>query len=323
MFPLLFYVIGGDYADPQTERLKHGVKRLKKKGWASSTSETYKTHLQTFLSFCKAHKLASVPADIETVEMYVAYLVDVKKFKFSSIKSYLNIISVLHKSENLPDPTTTWHVKHVLTGVKREVTPRLLLEIHDILDFTCKDNCGFWAACLVGFFGFLRPNNFLVKGVFDPSRHVQCLDLLSHPWGMLLSLKVVKTMQFRAVPIEIVLPRLQQGHPLCPCAPLQQLLVRPDLTQPLFLLSSGKCLSYSGFLKAFRLVLSQLGYYAASYGGHSLRRGAATWASSCGVADDDIQLLGLWSSDCYKRYIETDRSKRINAMNLFCLPLPR
>ncbi|XP_069112846.1 uncharacterized protein [Argopecten irradians] len=43
--------VGGDYADPQTERLKHGVKRLKKKGWASSTSETYKTHLQTFFEF--------------------------------------------------------------------------------------------------------------------------------------------------------------------------------------------------------------------------------------------------------------------------------
>ena len=40
------------------------------------------------------------------------------------------------------------------------------------------------------------------------------------------------------------------------------------------------------------------------YSSHSFRRGAATSARMVGVADHDIQLLGRWRSDAYKRYIE-------------------
>ena len=40
------------------------------------------------------------------------------------------------------------------------------------------------------------------------------------------------------------------------------------------------------------------------YSGHSFRRGAATWAQQAGISGEDIQLLGRWTSDAYKRYIE-------------------
>ena len=40
------------------------------------------------------------------------------------------------------------------------------------------------------------------------------------------------------------------------------------------------------------------------YSGHSFRRDAATWAKQAGIPDSDIQLLGRWKSDAYKRYIE-------------------
>ena len=38
--------------------------------------------------------------------------------------------------------------------------------------------------------------------------------------------------------------------------------------------------------------------------GPGFRRGAATWAKQVGIPDEDIQLLGRWKSDAYKRYIE-------------------
>ena len=41
-----------------------------------------------------------------------------------------------------------------------------------------------------------------------------------------------------------------------------------------------------------------------SYLGHSFRRGAVTSARMAGIPDHDIQLLGGWRSDTYKRYIE-------------------
>lgn len=104
------------------------------------------------------------------MELYIAYLVDVKRFKFGTIKSYLNIISVLHKSQNLPDPISLWSIKHMLTGVKRElgaaqscktpITPEILLRISELLDLSNQNNYVFWAACLVGFFWFFKTKQF-------------------------------------------------------------------------------------------------------------------------------------------------------------------
>jgi hypothetical protein len=52
-------------------------------------------------------------------------------------------------------------------------------------------------------------------------------------------------------------------------------------------------------------------------GGHSFRRGAATWAGSVGLSDYDIKMLGYWSSDCFLRYIDSDRDQRLKAMTSY------
>lgn len=169
--------------------LEIAVGRLKGKGWAESTSGTYATHLKTYLQFCDEYKLQPVPCDQKTVEIYIAYLVDKKHFAYSSIRSYINIISVLHKMHDIQDPiSNSWNIQHLLTGVKRElgtsqsckapVTPELLLNLRNILDLSNHNNIVFWAACLTGFFGFLRPNNFLVKGTFNPDLNLRRVDVL-------------------------------------------------------------------------------------------------------------------------------------------------
>ena len=56
-----------------------------------------------------------------------------------------------------------------------------------------------------------------------------------------------------------------------------------------------------------------------NYSGHSFRRGAATSARMAGVADHDIQLLGRWRSDAYKRYIEVHPEHIYNASRHFQL----
>ena len=55
------------------------------------------------------------------------------------------------------------------------------------------------------------------------------------------------------------------------------------------------------------------------YSGHSFRRGAATSARMAGVADHDIQLLGRWRSDAYKRYIEVHPEYIYNVSRRFQL----
>jgi hypothetical protein len=134
---LTFFIPDG--GTRETQVLEDSVCRLKSKGWAKSTSGTYRTHLKTYLEFCGKYDLEPVPCTAKTVELYIAFLVDVKKFAFSSIRSYVNIISVLHKSHDAPDPIAScWNIRHLLTGVKRElgtsqdckapITPELLLK---------------------------------------------------------------------------------------------------------------------------------------------------------------------------------------------------
>lgn len=109
----------------------------------------------------------------------------------------------LHKHNNFVDPIVELlEVIHMLTGVKRElgksqnckqhITPDMMLAIGNMLDLSYHNNVVFWAACLVGFWGFLRPNNFLVRGDFDPSRHLRAIDVLPTSCCFLLFLRVTK-----------------------------------------------------------------------------------------------------------------------------------
>jgi hypothetical protein len=146
----------------------------------------------------------------------------------------------------------------------------------------------------------LRPSNFLVKGSFDSDFNLRRVDVLPCSSGMLVTLKVTKTLQFRSKPIEIVLPMLH-GRP--PFVSIRCLVPRVGHTRgpldPLFCLSDHCCLSYAVFLKCFRSLLQRFGYNPQNYGEHSFRRGAATWAESVGLSDYDIKMLGYWSSECF------------------------
>jgi hypothetical protein len=53
-----------------------------------------------------------------------------------------------------------------------------------------------------------------------------------------------------------------------------------------------------------------LGLDTKQYAGHSFRRGAATWAASQGIDADTIKLLGCWTSDCYRRYVDRSAADR-------------
>ena len=62
--------------------------------------------------------ITAISASSNTVCLYAAFLA--RSLKFNSIKSYLNIIGVLHKEFRSPNPISdNWHIKSLLTGIKR------------------------------------------------------------------------------------------------------------------------------------------------------------------------------------------------------------
>jgi hypothetical protein len=56
-------------------------------------------------------------------------------------------------------------------------------------------------------------------------------------------------------------------------------------------------------MSGIKALVSKCGMDPERYGGHSLRRGGATWAFQCGVYPLFIRIQGEWKSDAWLLYI--------------------
>ena len=156
------------------------MKILQNRAFSESTKATYRSHLKSYMVFCIGLNYPMVPLPLEGLQKYVALLS--KSVQYQSIKSYLNIIRILHEEAGLPNPLQNYATKLSLQGAKRmlgevsnkklPITPVLLKGIHSKLQLSHPLDALFWAACLLGFFGFLRKANFLVPKKFNPLIHL-------------------------------------------------------------------------------------------------------------------------------------------------------
>ena len=174
------------------------------------------------------------------------------------------------------------------------------------LDLSTHNHSMLWAACCIGFFGFLRAGEFTVNAPFDPAIHLSVNDIqadsLFNPQSFRILIKCSKTDPFRqGCYIYIGTGR----HDLCPVHALAQYLhFRGSAPGPLFILSDGTPLSRQWLASSIRSIFSAAGV-PGCFSGHSFRIGAATSAASRGIPDHLIKTLGRWSSDAYHLYIRT------------------
>ena len=109
--------------------------------------------------------------------------------------------------------------------------------------------------------------------------------------------------------------------PLCPVsAYLRMIRLVPARRSSAGFLISGPTglvpLTKRSFVSNFRSCLVAAGISnAQSFKGHSFRRGAASWAFTCGVPGELIQLYGDWSSDVYKLYLEFSLESKLTLAN--------
>ena len=77
-----------------------------------------------------------------------------------------------------------------------------------------------------------------------------------------------------------------------------------------------KCVTYQGFTKELKNLLSSAGLKADSFSGHSFRRGGATYLYRLGADPLLIQASGDWASDCYTRYVFLTLDQRLHAQRM-------
>ena len=168
-----------------------------------------------------------------------------------------------------------------------------------------------WAACCVGFFGFLRAGEFTVRSTreFDPTAALMLEDVAvdrhDNPTMVRIRLKSSKTDPFRHG-VDVFLGRTHRD--LCPVsALLAYVAVRPVVVGPLFAFKDGSFLTRDRLVEAVRSALQMAGVDASRFTGHSFRIGAATFAAHIGIQDSTIKMLGRWESSAYQQYIRTPR----------------
>lgn len=174
----------------------------------------------------------------------------------SSIKVYLSAVRSLHIDNGLPDPLVNClQLQRLLRGVKRvqgsasrsrlPITIDLLKVIQQSLDMRDSDHVMLWAACCLGFFGFLRAGEFTINSSFDPSVHLSIGDIqadsLVNPTCFKVRIKCSKTDPFRKG-CDIYVGRGNSA--VCPIVALSNYLVlRGPAPGPVFQFVSGRPLS--------------------------------------------------------------------------------
>ena len=306
--------------------------------YAPATRQSYGTHRRSYVKFCNLLGYTPVPATTQTIVRYVAFLSS--SLSFNSVKQYTNIIRIMHREWNLPNPLdNNYQVASVLRGLKRDkgccvsqkapITPQDMLRLRGQLNLSLASDANVWAAALVLFFGVLRKGSVLppARQVTSAPRVLSRDDVFFHRWGVLIRIRYTKTIQFRERHVDIPLPRIP-NHPLCPVRAIThafQFVPRTAPDTPAFVMPLGPrpvCLTGRQFVARVQECLARAGADPSHISGHSFRRGGASWAYSIGVPTETIRAMGDWKSHCYMRYITINTKQRIDAVSTMIERIP-
>ena len=304
--------------------LDHIVRQYFARSLAPTTLSSYRSAANCYLAFCSQFNLHPLPLSQSSVVSFVVYLAETG-VSYASLRTYLSGIRFLQISNGLADPCLSAYpmLEYVIRGIRRSpktpsrpprlpITPDILQLLFASWSRTPRDDnydtTMLWAACCVGFFGFMRAGEFTCSSLqaFDHSKLCPqdiAVDSHHNPTMVTIHLRHSKTDPFGAG-LTIYLGRT--GHPICPVsALLSYMSLRGQHPGPLFLFRDGSCLSKQRLLSRINKALASQGVDSAHITGHSFRIGAATTAARLGLEDSLIQTLGRWRSSAFLRYLRT------------------
>lgn len=162
---------------------------------SKATREAYASDWSLFQTWCKGNKFKALPASVESVVMFIEYLVDIE-FKASTIGRKLAAIKYEHSKAGINSPTDLEPVKAAYAGAKRmkgtkpkqaaPLTIDLMVKILDTCDTKTLRGIRDKALLAIGFGGALRRSELADLTVKD----IQITDS-----GLMVDIKKSKTDQ--------------------------------------------------------------------------------------------------------------------------------
>ena len=233
-----------------------------------------------------------------------------RRLAHQSLQVYLSGLSFYSRMFRAPLKITEMHnLYHTSRAIRRSRGNSLTrikglpISIRQILTYIRvvypnKDGKMLWCAVTMAYFGLLRSAEY-TSPTHNQFSHSTLLlnDITLCINRVFINVKISKTDPFRQGAI-VRLFRLNSL--LCPVSATSTYLHTLTSHQgPLFQFQNGSFLTrnwMAGFLKSVFPFTNNINT-------HSFRIGGATAASSQGIPDTIIQIMGRWTSDCFKKYI--------------------
>ena len=269
------------------------------------------------MDFCLSYEYTPLPADEDTILLYISYLY-LNDLRYNSIRVYISAIRSLHVESGFGNPLESFLlVKQALRSLqinsdtpnqKLPITLSILRDLYSVCNGQDPDSKMMWAALTLAFYGCLRASEFTVDKKFNSLHNLTMSDVEFHSnevdhymsvrikrsktdysnKGFLVNICCIKDMSCAVCAMKRYLECISSQH---------------KSNDPLFQFIIGVPLLNRLFKKHLSRLLALKHYPINKFSGHSLRIGCATTAAAVGLQDWQIKLLGRWTSDAYQRYI--------------------
>ena len=287
---------------------------------APNTMRTYRSGIQTNKIFCIQCGLRQLPLVETTLQRFVAS--SVYRLSYRTLKVYLAGIQYWSIMVGFDVSLAAMpRLYYLLRAVRRIqgnsfqrrtrlpiTTSHLRLMFHrlEFLQYGSFQKVMFKAVITLAFFGLLRVSEYTSNARYSFNQNTTLLrsdiSFNNNFSIMFITVKASKTDPFRS---GCVIRIAAVEDPICPVKAMRAYLqIRSSTPGPLFQVSMGSFLIRQDIVLLLRRCLPR----QIDLNTHSFRIGGASMAAAAGIPDSQIQILGRWASDAYKRYLRISDS---------------
>ena len=280
-------------------------------GIRKSTSKSYASSQNRFLSFCDSLRIKALPTSEKTILTFTAYLYKCGLTP-SAVNGYLSAIRNLniingHSVPEFRSPRVKLALKAIMQQAKQP-TKKLPLTFEKLCQLwpticAAKYSIMWQALISLAFYAGLRCAEYTPSHDFSPGPFINQVTFSSD--GKILNYKIYRTKtKLHGFSCQLA---CSKSNICARCTMVTYLGMRSrsnSVSSSSQLFVKGQQVVTSAQVNKFiKQTVAAHGWDSSCYSAHSLRAGAATTAARAGFKEWELKSLGGWSSSVYMSYI--------------------